>query len=141
MNAFNMISNMTGARSSVTVNPAKPNLAALASADSDSASVVVANFNTVFGQQNNQDLTTNETVTVAFKNLPLNGTVTIDRYLIDAKTSNLAMWAAAGTLPNSVQSSQLQKIESFPATSDQGVVSLPVRTLGQSAVSLWVVHR
>jgi hypothetical protein len=141
MNAFSMISNMTGARNSVALNPTKPDLVALASSDSDSASVVVANFNTRFGQQNNQDLSTNETVTVAFKNVPLSGAVTVDRYLIDGKTSNLAMWAASGTLPSSVQSSQLQKIESFPATSDDGVVSLPARTLGPSAVSLWVIHR
>ncbi len=60
-NAFNMVSNMTGARKSVAVNPAKPDLAALASADSDSASVIVANFNTLFGQQANQDLTKSET--------------------------------------------------------------------------------
>jgi hypothetical protein len=95
----------------------------------------------LFGQQNNQDLTKSETVTVAFKNVPISGAVTVDRYLIDSKTSNLAMWAASGILPNSVQSSQLQRVESFPATSDDGVVSLPARTLGPSAVSLWVVHR
>ena len=141
MNAFNMVSNMTGERSSVAVNPAKPDLSVLASSDSNSASVVVANFNTLFGQQNNQDLTKSETVTVAFKNVPISGAVTVDRYLIDSKTSNLAMWAASGILPNSVQSSQLQRVESFPATSDDGVVSLPARTLGPSAVSLWVVHR
>ena len=140
-NAFSMINDMTGTRKSVTVNPAKPDLVALASADSDSASVIVANFNTLFGQQNNQDLTKSETVTVAFKNVTLSGAVTVDRYLIDGKTSNLAMWAASGILPNSVQSSQLQKIESFPTTSDDGVVILPARTLGQSAVSLWVIHR
>jgi len=139
-NAFTMVTQMAGTRKSASVNTAKPDLNAFASSDGASASVVVANYNTVFGNQSNADLTKNESVTVAFQNLPFNGPVTVDRYVIDAKTSNLNYWVAAGQLPSSVQAAQLQKVESFSATSTGGTVSVPARELGQSAVSLWIVH-
>ena len=80
-------------------------------------------------------------MTVAFKNLPFNGPVTVDRYLIDAKTSNLNYWVAAGKTPPSVQVTQLQKVESFSASSTNGQLTLPARQLGPSAVSLWIVHQ
>ncbi len=56
-------------------------------------------------------------VTVAFKNLPFSGPVTVDRYVIDTKTGNLDYWLAAGKIPASVQATQLQKAESFSAAS------------------------
>ncbi len=142
-NAFSMISRMTGARKSAAMNPAKPDLYAVASSDSSSASLVVSNYNYVSNYPNHtaSDASENENITVAFKNLPFNGSVTVDRYLIDATTSNVNYWVAAGKTPPSVQATQLQKVESFSATSTGGTVSLPARELGQSAVSLWVVHQ
>jgi hypothetical protein len=103
----------------------------------------VANYNYLFNykQKSYSDLTTNETVTVAFKNLPFNGSVTVDRYLIDAQTSNLDYWVAAGKVPPSVQATQLQKVESFSAVADGGTLTLPAKQLGSSAVSLWIVHQ
>jgi hypothetical protein len=142
-NAFSMVSHMTGVRRSVEVNPAKPNLRALASSSSDSASLIVANYNYLFdyANKNYSDLTSREVVTVTFKNLPFNGPVTVDRYLIDAQTSNLDYWVATGKAPPSVRQTQLQKVESFPATSTSGTLALPQITVGKSAVSMWVVHR
>jgi hypothetical protein len=141
-NAFSMVNRMTGARKSVTTNSAKPNLLALSSSDSSSASLIVANYSYLFNytQKTYSDLSINEGVTVGFKNLPFNGAVTVDRYLIDAQTSNLDYWVAAGKVPPSVQATQLQKVESFSAVVTGGVVTLPARQLGPSAVSLWVVH-
>jgi hypothetical protein len=141
-NAFSMVDRMTGVRTSAAVNAAKPNLYALASSGSTSASLIVANYNYVFNWtgKNFSDQTTAESVTVAFKNLAFNGPVTVDRYVIDAQTSNLNYWIAAGKIPPSVQATQLQKVESFSATSSDGVVLLPARDLGPSAVSLWIVH-
>jgi hypothetical protein len=142
-NAFSMVDRMAGARKSVTVSSGKPNLQALSSSDSSSASLIVANYNYLFNykQKSYSDLTTNETVTVAFKNLPFNGSVTVDRYLIDAQTSNLDYWVAAGKVPPSVQATQLQKVESFSAVADGGTLTLPAKQLGSSAVSLWIVHQ
>jgi hypothetical protein len=139
-NAFAMISHMAGTRKSAAVNGTKPDLNAIASSDGTSASLVVANYNYVFANRNNPDQTKNESVTVAFKNLTFSGALTVDRYVIDAKTSNLDYWIAAGKLPPSLQATQLQKVESFSASSSGGTVSLPARELGQSAVSLWIVH-
>jgi hypothetical protein len=142
-NALSMISRMTGTRKSAAVNPAKPDLYALASSDSSSASLIVSNYNYVssYPNQTASDASKNQNITVAFKNLPFNGSITVDRYLIDATTSNVNYWVAAGKTPPSVQATQLQKVESFSATSMGGTVSLPARGLGQSAVSLWVVHQ
>jgi len=142
-NAFNMVNKMAGARNAAAVNPAKPDLYALASSNSTSATLIVANYNYLFdwSNKNYSDLTKNETVTVAFKNVPFSGPVTVDRYLIDAQTSNLDFWVAAGKTPPSVQATQLQKVESFSANSTGGALTLPARQLGPSAVSLWIVHQ
>jgi IPT/TIG domain/Putative Ig domain/Glycosyl hydrolase catalytic core len=142
-NAFSMVGRMTGSRKSVTLNSGKPNLYALSSSDSSSATLIVANYNYVFDYSghNFSDVTTNESVTVAFKNLLFTGPVTVDRYLIDAQTSNLNYWIAAGNTPPSVPATQLQKVESFSATVSSGVISLPARQLGPSGVSMWIVHQ
>jgi hypothetical protein len=142
-NAFSMIARMAGTRKSAAVNAAKPDLYALASSDSSSASLVVSNYNYVssWAKQTASDGSKNESVTVGFQNLPFNGPVTVDRYVIDGETSNLNYWVAAGKIPPSVQVTQLQKVESFSATATGGTVALPARELGQSAVSLWIVHQ
>jgi hypothetical protein len=142
-NAFSAVSHMTGTRKSAAVTASKPDLCAMASSDSSSASLIVANYNYLFDYngKNFSDLTRNENVTVAFENLPFSGPVTVDRYLVDAKNSNLYYWVAAGKVPPSVQITQLQKVESFPAAANGGVLALPARQLGPSAVSLWIVHQ
>ncbi len=142
-NAFSMVNRLSGTRKSVTLNSAKPDLQALSSSDSSSASLIVANYNYLFDytHKNYSDLSKNETVTVAFKNLPFTGSVTVDRYLIDAQTSNLDYWVAAGKVPPSLQATQLQKVESISAAVSGGIVTLPARQLGPSAVSLWIVHQ
>lgn len=140
-NAFSMVDRMNGTRKSVATNLAKPDLQAFASSDSSSASLIVANYSFDFAATGYGDLTTDETVTVAFKNLPFSGPVTVDRYLIDAQTSNLNYWVVAGQTPPSVPATQLQKVESFSASSAGGTLTLPETQLGQSAVSLWIVHQ
>lgn len=142
-NALSMVDKMAGARKSLSVNPAKPNLQALASSDSSSAYLIVSNYSYLFNSVSKifSDLSANENVTVAFKNLQFNGPVTVDRYLIDAQTSNLNYWVSAGKLPPNLQASQLQKVESISAVATGGALSLPTRQLGPSATSLWIVHQ
>jgi len=142
-NAFSMVGRMSGRRKSAAVIASQPNLYAFASSDASSASLIVANYNYLFdwAGQKFSDLTTNETVTAAFKNLPFNGPVTVDRYLIDAQTSNLNHWVAAGETPPSVPVTQLQQVESFSAVSTGGALTLPATRFGKSAVSLWIVHQ
>jgi len=142
-NAFSMVARMKGTRKSAAVNVAKPDLRTFASSDASSASLIVANYNYLFdyANKNYSDLTTSETATVAFENLPFSGPVTVDRYVIDAQTSNLNYWVTAGKTPPSVQATQLQKVESFSASSTGGTLALPATQLGQSAVSLWIVHQ
>jgi hypothetical protein len=142
-NAFSMVDRMIGARKVTTVDAAKSDLRALASSDSSSASLIVANYNYLFdyNHKNYSDLTKKQNVTVAFKNLSFSGPVIVDRYVIDAQTSNLNYWAAAGNIPPMVQSTQLQKVESFSARPTNGTLTLPVVQLGQSGVALWIVHQ
>jgi len=142
-NAMAMVTRMAGARKMAATSPAMTDLRVLASSDARSASVVVANYNYLFDYNNKKysDLSRDETVTVAIKNLPFRGPVTVDRYAIDAQTSNLNYWVAAGKLPPSLHSVQLQEVESFKARSKGGVLTLPATQLGPSAVSLWIVHR
>jgi hypothetical protein len=141
-NAFGMVTRMAGTRRAAITNSAIPDLRVLASSDEESASVLVANYNYLFDYRNKKysDLSRDETVTVAFKDLPFRGSVTVDRYAIDAQTSNLEYWVAAGKVPPSVQSVQLQKVESFSAGITGGRLILPATRLGPSAVSLWIVH-
>jgi hypothetical protein len=142
-NVFSMVSRMSGTRKMATVTTNKPNLYALASSDSSSASLIVSNFSyaSSWATKKAIDNSTAQTVTAGFKGLPFNGAVTVDRYLVDATTSNLTHWFFAGKTPPSVSATQLQKVESFSATASGGTVILPARQLGQSAVSLWIVHR
>jgi len=143
MNAFSMVDRMAGLRNPAAVNSAKPDLKALATSDLNSASLIVANYNYLFDytNKNYSDLTTNESVTVSFKNLPFSGPVIVDRYVIDAQTSNLYYWYSKGQAPPSLQATQLQKVESFSATATAGTLILPARQLGPSAVSLWIAHQ
>src|SRR4029077_7713479 len=142
-NAFTMVDRLKGTRKLATTGAAKPNLLALASSDSHSAGLIVANYNYNFDytHKNFSDRTSSEAVTVAFKNLPFSGAVTVERYLVDAQTSNLDHWIAEGKTPPSVQATQLQRVETFTTTSTNGALILPARQLGQSAVSLWIVHQ
>jgi hypothetical protein len=141
-NAFSMIGRMAGQRKAVAVNPGKASLYALASASQTSSSVIVSNYNYIadWKAQTVTDASKSQSVTVAFKNLAFSGPVTVDRYLIDAQTSNVNYWIANGKTPPSVQATQLQKVESFSTNSIGGVVSLSARNLGQSAVSFWVIQ-
>jgi hypothetical protein len=142
-NVFSMVNRMTGTRKLVTTNPAKSNLLALSSSDSTSASLIVTNYDYDFDYTHKKylDMSATETATVAFKNLPFSGSVVVDRYLIDAQTSNLDYWVAAGKLPPTLEAAQLQKVESFSAVASGGTLTLPARQLGSSAVTLWVVHQ
>jgi hypothetical protein len=142
-NSFSMIDRMEGTRRSVAANAAKPNLRGFASATSKSASLIVANYNYRFDYTHKkyEDLTRTENVSVKFKNLTFSGDVIVDRYLIDARTSNLNYWLHRKILPPSVQSTQLQKVESFSASPIAGELTLPDSQLDPSAVSLWIVRR
>jgi putative glycosyl hydrolase len=142
-NAFSMIDRMEGTRRSVSASAGKPNLRGFATATSRSASLIVANYNYRFDYANKryEDLTRAESVSVKFKNLSFSGEVLVDRYLIDACTSNLNYWLQRKTLPPSIQSTQLQKVETFSANAIGGELTLPARPLGPSGVSLWMVRR
>lgn len=129
-NVFQMVAMMSGVRRPVSgLSESNPDIGAIASSDANSAGVLVFNYNPDFSD-------TAQDFTVELRRLPFAGReVTVERYLIDARTSNLQAFL---TLP-SHPSPDLQRVERFTAQVDpMGVLTLPVRTLGLG-VSLWRV--
>ena len=92
-NVLKMFARMSGTRRQAIVSPSGANsdLGAFAASDAGSASVVVFNYNRMLVFQNNDNALPDmpETFTVSLTNLPFDGDVTIQRYQVDAATSNL----------------------------------------------------
>jgi hypothetical protein len=86
-----------------------------------------------------KDLSTPKAVNVQFNNLPFSGRAVVQRYLIDANTSNLARYLDAEQRPD-YGGTNLQKVEETNVIISKGTVILPQVTLGKSAVSLWIIQ-
>ncbi|HWI14681.1 MAG TPA: hypothetical protein VNT02_10530 [Burkholderiales bacterium] len=139
-NTFKMFKLLPDRRKAVTTPAAQPDVRAFAAAEGQSAGVIVYNYNYQFAYPGTyEDLTTSQSVTVGFKNLPFSGTATVERYLIDADTSNLAKYLD-GKRPPLFDGTMLTRVERCGTTVSQGVLVLAQRTLGPSAVSLWLVN-
>src|SRR5262249_49723823 len=133
-NVFKMFAMMTGTRRPATLSTtaSSSNLGAFAASDANSASVVVFNYDSLMFSRPAVD--TPETFSVELDNLPFNGTVTVQRYLVDANTSNLAAFLAQPSQPDP----SLQMVEQFSAELQNGKLVLPSRSLGLG-VTLWRV--
>jgi hypothetical protein len=129
-NVFQMFAMMTGTRRAVTLPTGIPNLGAFAASDTNSAGVVVFNYDYSYAFAD-----TPQTFSVELDNLPLNGVVTVERYLVDANTSNLEAYLNQSTHPDP----HLQQVETFTAQIIGGKLTLPARTLGLG-VTFWRVH-
>lgn len=117
-NVFKMFAMMTGTRRAVTVPTANPNLGAFAASDANAAGVVIFNYNSAFTD-------TPATFSVEVDNLPYNGVVLVERYLVDANTSNLEAYLTQPGQPDPT----LQRVEQFSALVQNGQLFLPSRTL------------
>jgi hypothetical protein len=138
-NAFRMYTMLPGTRKAVTLPSAQPDVRAFASADATSAGLIAYNYNFRFNWPSDfTDLTVNENVAPAFTNLPFDGAVGVERYLVDQDSSNIAMYLDNGT-PLNYDGTMLKRVESCAATVEQGALILPSRVLRPSAVSLWLV--
>jgi hypothetical protein len=128
-NVFKMFAMMTGMRRAVTVPTGKPNLGAFAASDANSAGVVIFNYNSAFTDKP-------ELFSVELNNLPLNGVVSVERYLVDANTSNLHAYLTQPHRPDP----DLHKVEQFNAQVHNGQLMLPSRSLGLG-VTFWRILR
>ena len=138
-NVFRMFTMLPGSRKAVTVSAQQPDVRALASADAGSAAALVFNYNFEFNWPTTwTDRTVDQNVAPGFANLPFNGAVAVDRYLIDANTSNVAFFIDSGRALD-YNASLLTRVEQCAATVNQGTLNLPARVLTPSAVSLWIV--
>lgn len=126
-NVFKMFAMMTGTRRAVTTlaPAASASLGAFAANDATSAGIVIFNYNSSFSD-------TAETFSVQWNNLPIDGVVTVERYLIDANTSNLQAYLTKPGQPDP----HLQKVEQFSAQVYNGQLILPARSLGLG-VTFW----
>jgi len=140
-NTFRMFTMMPGTRKAVTLSSLQPDIRALASADATTAALLVSNYNYRYNYPTDYtDLTVNQTVVPGLTNLAFTGGVTMERYVIDQNTSNVAKYIDSNQ-PLSFTGASLTKVESCSATVDStGTVVLPSRVLGPSAVSLWMVR-
>lgn len=138
-NALQMFAMMTGTRKQVTVTPTSPgtsNIGSFAATDDGSAHVVIFNYNSdlVFNNDAQTKPDTPEAVAVTLNGLAFSGPVAVQRYLIDATTSNLKAFFDNPAHP----SPGLQVVETCRAAVDRGQLSLPSRVLGLG-VSYWRV--
>jgi hypothetical protein len=144
MNVFKMYSLMTGLRNQVTVTTGTSgsHLNAFVTSDESSTSVMVYNFDPylVFNNDANTRSDTPENFSISisklFKTNGYNGSVKVERYLVDATTSNLAYFLDfLHNSPGSInpRDPRLQKLEDYSATvvnGDLHLESQPGKPLG-----------
>ena len=136
-NVLRMYTLLPGTRKAVTLQ--QGDVRAFAAADGVSAGLIAYNYNYRYNwPADYTDLTVEQSVAPGFANLPFDGAVGVERYLVDQNTSNVARYIDAGQPPD-YNGSLLTRVEACAATVDQGTLVLPARTLGPSAVSLWLV--
>jgi hypothetical protein len=136
-NVFKMFAMMTGARKATTLPTSSANLGAFATSDASSAGVVIFNYDKLMFTRPAVDAA--ETFSVELDNLPFNGTVTVQRYVVDANHSNLAayLYPPSGQVDPGLQP-DLQMVEQFNAQVQNGQLILPSRSLGLG-VTFWQV--
>jgi hypothetical protein len=138
-NAFQTYTMLPGSRVSVTTPSGQPNIRAVASTDGSPTGLLVYNYSYRFAYPTEyRDISVNENVKPGFSGLSANGNVVVQRYLIDANTSNVSKYLDANLAPD-LAGSKLTRVEQCYSTVIANTLVLPVRTLGPSAVSLWVV--
>jgi hypothetical protein len=138
-NVFKMFAMMTGTRKDATASAVagvSSNVGVFAATDANSAHVVLYNYNDdlVFHNDNQDKPDTPESVSVTLNHLPFNGQVYVQRYLVDANTSNLKAFIENPAHPQP----DLQLVETCVAQVQEGQLSLPSRSLGLG-VSYWRV--
>lgn len=135
-NVYRMFYQLPGQRKKTEWQNPNVQLGAIASASSDSIGVIVYNYD--WDNQNIVDRSEPHDVQVKISGTNLPDSVTVRRFLMDAQTSNVAKYVDAGLVP-SVADCELQKVEEYTVKPVGGIITLPTKTIGQSAVSLWLV--
>ena len=139
-NVFKMFARMTGERRPVTLSTTgtNSNLGAFATSDPQggSADIVVFNYNhpLVFQNDNGSLPDTPEEFTVRFDNLP-DGQVKVERYLVDADTSNLKAF-----LIDYDHNPDLYAVETMYLQVNNGQLTLPSTQL-KLGVTHWRITR
>jgi hypothetical protein len=136
-NVFRMFAMMTGKRNATTLPTSSANLGAFASSDASSAGVVIFNYDTSMFTRPAVDAP--QTFSVELDNLPFNGIVAVQRYVVDANHSNLAayLYPPSGQVDPNLQP-DLQMVEQFNAQVQNGQLILPARSLGLG-VTFWQI--
>ena len=114
-NVFKMFTMMTGTRKAVMVPSTMSNLGAFAASDDHSASVVVFNYPYDYSFTD-----VPQTFALELDSLPFDGAVTVQRYLVDANTSNLKAFREQSGKPDP----GLQMVEQFTAYVQNGQLIL-----------------
>ncbi|MDF3059107.1 MAG: glycosyl hydrolase 39 family protein [Rariglobus sp.] len=135
-NVLRMFAALPGTRKQVATSNWHGDLGVIASASADQIGVLVHNFN--FDANNVLDKTEARSVTLTVSGAPFSGQQTVRRYLVDANNSNVDQYLLAGQKPP-LSKCELKLAETFTVTFSGGSAILPARTLGKSAVSLFLI--
>ncbi len=137
-NVFKMFNMLPGERKSIEWQNSNVQLGAIASADQNEIGVIVYNYD--WDDKNIIDRSTPHDVQVRIVKKGLSGNLTVKRYLVDGETSNVAKYVDAGLLPD-IQDCELQQTDELTLRAVSDTLYLPVETLEQSAVSLYLIGK
>jgi hypothetical protein len=135
-NVFRMFNMLPGFRRKLAWQNRGTQLGAIASDSSSQIGVIVYNYD--WDDIHIVDNSVAHNVQIKIAKTGASGNLTAKRYLVDKDHSNLGKYLDAGQTPV-LEDVDLEMVEQFTVQASNGIISLPSRNLGQSAVSMWVI--
>ncbi|MGV8134248.1 MAG: hypothetical protein AB2L20_03455 [Mangrovibacterium sp.] len=135
-NVFRMFNMLPGFRRKLAWQNQGTQLGAIAASSNSQIGVIVYNYD--WDDIHIVDNSIPHDVQIKIAKQGVNGDVRVKRYLIDKDHSNLGKYLDAGQSPV-LEDVDLEKVEEIKLQASNGIITLPSRNLGQSAVSMWVI--
>ncbi|MGV8096826.1 MAG: glycosyl hydrolase [Mangrovibacterium sp.] len=136
-NVFRMFNQLPGFRRKLAWQNQHYQLGAIAAASDNQVGVIVYNYD--WDDIHIVDNSLPHDVQIKIAKQGVKGNVTVKRYLVDSEHSNLGKYIDAGKTPV-LEDVDLEQVEEFTVQASNGTIILPARTLGKSAVSMWVIN-
>lgn len=138
-NVYQMFNMLQGERKKVEWKRGNCQLGAIAAANGNTAGVVVYNYD--WDDIHILEKCEPHDVQVKIAGTGFTGQVNVKQYLMDSERSNVAKYVDTNFLPPPVAACELQKVEEYTTQAVQDTITLTVRTLDKSAVSLWLISK
>ncbi|MEL7588219.1 MAG: hypothetical protein AAGU19_16035 [Prolixibacteraceae bacterium] len=137
-NVFRMFNMLPGQRKKLIWKNGNIQLGAIASGTKDAVGLIVYNYDWDNASITDRSVSHEFQVKVAAPTL--SGNITVKRFLMDHEHSNVAKYVDAGAIPP-LQDVELQQVEEYSVQAVNDTITLAATTLGQSAVSLWLLSK